>query len=1487
MDNPTQIKVDSKGNVFNNVIQLCGGGPAATSGWATAALKSDGTVWVWGNTTTGMRGDGTYGGNDASPVQVPFPAGVVIKKIQFDYIGIALDQSGNVWTWGGSGIYQSPYNLGQGTSNPDYNTPHKIALPAAAKDIAGGYLWHYALLTTGQLYGWGFFNPYLGIGTGGIAGNSNQSYSPQLLDGQLNLPHQVSKIYTNNSATYAILTDSTLWAWGDNATGAIGNGQEINYATYNPAYAWDWGMGELMVQKPVQIAAGLHSFTDVWVSSALCFYAYAEDAKGQLYAWGRNKGGVIANGVVEADGIAGILGGNYPNSWDVPYITAINPFSNKAIPSPSPFCLGNPGVAGCSLVKMLVGAVPNVSAGPDQNINTSTTTLQGTASGNAGAVPVYTIWSQVSGPSNALITIPSGLSAQLSGLVAGTYVFKLTVTDNYWKVNSSTVTITVGGVSTAPTVNAGSAQTITLPVSSVNLTGTVTASSGNSVASTKWTQVSGPNTATIAAAGSLTTAASGLVAGTYVFQLTATDNKGLTGSATVTITVNAAAVPPTASAGGAQTITLPTNSATLTGSATANGGATIASTTWTQTSGPGTATISSPSSLSTAVGSLVAGTYVFQLTVKDNNGLTSTASVSVTVKAAVAPPTVDAGSAQTITLPVSTATLTGTATGNGGATIASTTWTQTGGPGTATIASPAALSTTVSSLVAGVYTFKLTAKDNNGQTASANVTVTVKAASVAPTVSAGSAQTITLPTSSVILTGTASAGSGWSIATTAWTQVSGPNTATIQSAVNLKTVVSGLVQGSYVFQLSATDNNNMTGTATVTVTVNAGAVTNVPPTASAGNDVTIQLPTSSVALSGSAIGNGGATISSTVWTQVSGPGTAVITGGTGLAPTVSGLVAGAYVFQLTAKDNNGLAASDNVNVVVNAANIAPTANAGSGQNIQLPVSSVDLSGTATGNGGGTIVSTVWTQVSGPVQATISGAQGLNPQASGLTVAGSYVFKLTVKDNHGLTATATVTVVVSAADVAPTVSAGTAQSITLPVNSVTLSGSAAGNGGATIASSIWTQVSGPNAAVFAAAGHLSTLVSGLTAGTYVFQLGASDNHGLASYSTVTVTVHPAAVVPPTVSAGSDVSVQLPTSSVKLTGTAQANGGATIVSTVWKQVGGPAVATLTGANTLQLSVSNLTVAGTYTFQLIATDNNGSANSATVKVTVLPLPPNQPPVANAGSDQTITQPTATAKLDGTKSYDADGNIAAYNWYQGSGKGGVTIANSNTATPTVSGLVPGQYSFVLVVTDNSGATAQDEMSITVNASGSVTPTTLVADAGKDTTLVLPASSTVLDGSASSASGSSITAYNWTLVSGPVGSDIANPDQVATSVTGLQGGLYMFRLTVQDDKGDTASATVKVRVMSVTRHGGDQGIFIFPNPAHDVTNVQINTSVEGVATMTIFSLGGGLADRQTMSLQEGTTTIPVNVSKLSGGVYFIHVILKDGSVIRTKLVKQ
>lgn len=93
----------------------------------------------------------------------------------------------------------------------------------------------------------------------------------------------------------------------------------------------------------------------------------------------------------------------------------------------------------------------------------------------------------------------------------------------------------------------------------------------------------------------------------------------------------------------------------------------------------------------------------------------------------------------------------------------------------------------------------------------------------------------------------------------------------------------------------------------------------IPPTVNAGVDQTITLPTSSASLSGTATGNGGATISTKLWTKISGPGATTITGNTTLTPTVSGLQAGVYVFQLSATDSNSQTSTDQVQVIVNPA----------------------------------------------------------------------------------------------------------------------------------------------------------------------------------------------------------------------------------------------------------------------------------------------------------------------------------------------------------------------------------------------------------------------------------------------------------------------------------------------------------------------------------------------------------------------------------------
>lgn len=94
----------------------------------------------------------------------------------------------------------------------------------------------------------------------------------------------------------------------------------------------------------------------------------------------------------------------------------------------------------------------------------------------------------------------------------------------------------------------------------------------------------------------------------------------------------------------------------------------------------------------------------------------------------------------------------------------------------------------------------------------------------------------------------------------------------------------------------------------------------------------------------------------------------------------------------------------------------------------------------------------------------------------------------------------------------------------------------------------------------------------------------------------------------------------------------------------------------------------------------------------------PPNKPPVANAGPSQTITLPANNVALDGSGSADSDGTIASYAWSKLSGPRGDSLSNPGTARIKVSFLQAGIYTYLLTITDNSGATSMAPVTITVN---------------------------------------------------------------------------------------------------------------------------------------------------------------------------------------------
>ncbi|MFI5153911.1 MAG: PKD domain-containing protein, partial [Chitinophagales bacterium] len=500
---------------------------------------------------------------------------------------------------------------------------------------------------------------------------------------------------------------------------------------------------------------------------------------------------------------------------------------------------------------------------------------------------------------------------------------------------------------------------------------------------------------------------------------------------------------------------------------------------------------------------------------------------------------------------------------------------------------------------------------------------------------------------------------------------------------------------------------------------------NQNPIANAGKKQNIYLPISTATLDGSKSYDPDGSITNYAWTQVSGPGTATITNAAAASTAVNGLVQGTYIFKLTVTDNQGATGTANDTVIVNPPNKPPVANAGGNQTIQLPVNSVSLNGSNSIDSDGTIAAYQWSQVSGPSGSTIVSSNAATTSINGLAQ-GTYIFKLQVTDNGGATGSAYDTITVLAANKPPVAVAGPKQTITLPVNSLTLNGSSSFDPDGTITSYSWTQISGPGGPAISNPASATTTVTFTTKGNYVFKLTVTDNQGATGTANDTIVVRPSASLP-VADAGFDQSITLPTSTANLDGSGSYDSSGTITTYQWSQVSGPTTATLGSSNAAKATASGLQQ-GVYTFQLIVTDNNLYSDTDRINITVNPAP-NQPPVANAGADQTITLPTSSASLDGTKSADPDGTIASYSWTKISGPGTQTISNGTTATPVISGLQAGQYVFQLAVTDNTGASSIDQVTITVNPAANQPP---VANAGADQTIQLPANSVNLDGTKS-----------------------------------------------------------------------------------------------------------------------------------------------------------
>ena len=402
--------------------------------------------------------------------------------------------------------------------------------------------------------------------------------------------------------------------------------------------------------------------------------------------------------------------------------------------------------------------------------------------------------------------------------------------------------------------------------------------------------------------------------------------------------------------------------------------------------------------------------------------------------------------------------------------------------------------------------------------------------------------------------------------------------------------------------------------------------------------------------------------------------------------------------------------------------------------------------------------------------------------------GVYQFELTVTDDKGATGKDTVQITVNAApNMPPTANAGGDQTITLPTNTVSLSGNGTDTDG-TISSYSWTKISGPSGGTINNANSASAIINNLSEGVYQFELTVTDDKGAVGKDTVQITVNAAPNMSPTANAGGDQTITLPTNTVSLSGNGTDPDG-TISSYSWTKISGPSAFSIKNASSPTSEVSGL-VEGVYLFELKVTDNNGAPGKDTVKVTVNPAT-NIPPVAQAGSNQTITLPTNTISLNGN-GVDSDGTISTYLWTKIAGPAAGTITDASSALTTVKGLIEGNYIFQLTVTDNAGAKGTDTLYVTVNAAKK--HGTLQQMPADDLTIVLPLNSVYLNGSGKDIDGT-ITAYQWKQIAGPDSASITTDNQSSTEVKNLVGGTYEFELTVTDNNEETGRDTVSVVV--------------------------------------------------------------------------------------------
>ena len=1028
---------------------------------------------------------------------------------------------------------------------------------------------------------------------------------------------------------------------------------------------------------------------------------------------------------------------------------------------------------------------PTANAGTDQTVlEGAAVTLSGSGQDPEEAALTYA-WTQTGGSPTVLLTgstttAPTFPAPELAA--DATLTFTLTVTAGGASA-TDTVAVTIQADNDPPTANAGTDQTV-LEGAAVTLSG-----SGqdpeDAALTYAWTQTGG--SPTVSLTGSTTTAptfpAPELAAdATLTFTLTVTAG-GASATDAVAVTIQADNDPPTANAGTDQTV-LEGAAVTLSGSGQDPEEAALTYA-WTQTGGSPTVLLTGSTTTAPTFPApeLAAdATLTFTLTVTAG-GASATDTVAVTIQADNDPPTANAGTDQTV-LEGAAVTLSGSGQDPEDAALTYA-WTQTGGSPTVPLTGSTTTAPTFPApeLAAdATLTFTLTVTAG-GASATDAVAVTIQADNDPPTANAGTDQTV-LEGAAVTLSGSGQDPEEAAL-TYAWTQTGGSPTVSLTGSTTTAPTFSApelSADATLTFTLTVT-TGGASATDTVAVTIQAD---NDPPTANAGTDQTVT-EGAAVTLTGTGQDPEDAALSY-AWTQTGGSPTVPLTGATTTAPTFSApeLSADAILTFTLTVTAGGASATDTVAVTIRADNDPPTANAGEDQTV-TEGAAVTLTGTGQ-DPEDAALTYAWTQTGGSPTVPLTGATTTAPTFSApeLSADAILTFTLTVTAG-GASATDTVAVTIRADNDPPTANAGEDQTVTEGA-AVTLSGTGQDPEDAALTYA-WTQTGGsPSVPLTGSTTPAPTFPAPeLTAdATLTFTLTVTAG-GASATDTVAVTIR-ADNDPPTANAGEDQTVP-EGAAVTLTGTGQDPEDA-VLTYAWTQSGGSPTVSLTGATTTAptFSAPELSADATLTFTLTVTAGGASATDA-VAVTI--QADNDPPTANAGTDQTVTEGAAVT-LTGT-GQDPEDAVLTYAWTQSGGSPSVPLTGSTTTTPTFSApelSADATLTFTLTVTAG-GASATDTVAVTIRADND--PPT--ANAGEDQT-VSEGAAVTLTGTGQDPEDAALT-YAWTQSGGSpsvplTGSTTTTPTFSAPELAA--DATLTFTLTVTAG-GGSASDTVAVTV--------------------------------------------------------------------------------------------